>query len=137
MPAILDLYSQPDMDNGIGLTLDNAKEIFAKINTYPDYGVYVAETDGKKIVGTFALAVMDNIAHTGKKSGLIEDVVVSREYRRQGVGTQMMKSAVEICKAKSCYKAALSSNVNRENAHAFYESLGFKIHGYSFLIELE
>ena len=136
LPDILNLYSQPDMGDGKVLTLDNAKDIFAKIKTYPDYNLYVAEIDGK-IVGTFALAIMDNLAHMGSKSGLIEDVVVSQSYQRQGIGKKMMIYAIEICKAKSCYKVCLSSNIKRNNAHEFYKSLGFKIHGYSFLTELE
>lgn len=38
---------------------------------------------------------------------------------------------------KGCYKAALSSNLKRERAHAFYESLGFERHGYSFRISTQ
>jgi predicted GNAT family acetyltransferase len=30
-----------------------------------------------------------------------------------------------------------SSNLNRQAAHRFYESLGFRKHGYSFRIEYE
>ena len=136
LPDILKLYSQPDMDNGNVLALDNAKKIFATMNTYPDYTVYVATVD-EKVVGTFALAIMNNLAHLGSKSGLIEDVVVSNTCQRQGIGKNMMEYAIEICKSKSCYKVALSSNIKRTNAHEFYKKLGFKIHGYSFLMELE
>ena len=136
LPDILNLYSQLDIDNGKALTLDSAKEIFSKMSTYPDYGVYVAEMDGK-VVGTYALAIMDNLAHMGSKSGLIEDVVVSQPHQRQGIGKKMMERAIETCKTKSCYKVALSSNVKRINAHEFYKNLGFKIHGYSFLMELD
>ena len=135
LPDILGLYSQLDIDDGEILALDSAKAIFSKMGSYPDYSVYVAETDGK-VVGTFALAIMDNLAHAGSKSGLIEDVVVARQYQRRGVGKEMMGRAVEICRAKKCYKVALSSNIKRENAHEFYKNLGFKIHGYSFSLEL-
>lgn len=48
----------------------------------------------------------------------------------------MMKYAIEYCKKYGCYKVSLSSNLKREKAHHFYESLGFRIHGYSFLLEL-
>jgi hypothetical protein len=34
-------------------------------------------------------------------------------------------------------KAALSANAKRQRAYAFYESLGFQRHGYSFLVDLE
>ena len=124
------------MDGEKVLTLDEAKKIFLRMRDYPDYTVYVAETDGIA-AGTFALAIMDNMAHMGKKSGLIEDFVVLRSHRRRGVGRAMINRAVGICRAKSCYKVALSSNIKRNEAREFYESLGFKIHGYSFVTELE
>ena len=136
LPDILRLYSQPDMDNGKVLTLPDATLIFNRMKTYPDYQVYVAEINGV-IVGTYALAILENMAHMGSKSGLIEDVVVSESYQRQGIGSRMMRYAIETCKEKSCYKVSLSSNLRRENAHSFYDSIGFKKHGYSFLMELE
>ena len=46
----------------------------------------------------------------------------------------MMRFALDRCRAKGCYKLALSSNAKRERAHAFYESLGFERHGYSFRV---
>ena len=134
LAEILELYLLVE-DDGRILTVDEAKAIFNKMGSYPDYHVYVAEKDGK-IVGTFALAIMDNLAHMGAKSGLIEDVIVAKPYHGQGIGKQMMRFAIEKCREKSCYKVSLSSNIKRQDAHKFYEKLGFKIHGYSFLMEL-
>ena len=136
LPDILRLYSQPGMDDGKVLTSDSAEDIFAKMKTYPDYSVYVAEVDGK-VVGTFGLLIMDNLAHMGSKSAVVEDVVVSPSSQRKGVGKRMMQYAMEVSQAKSCYKVSLSSNVKRKDAHELYKNLGFKIHGYSFLVELE
>jgi len=136
LPGVLELFTQPDIDNGEVLKLNDAKIIFNKMKLYPDYKFYVAEMDGK-IVGTFALALMDNLAHLGSKSGLIEDVAVLKNFQGQGIGTQMMIFAIEICKRNNCYKVALSSNIKRKNTHKFYDGLGFKIHGYSFLMDLK
>jgi GNAT superfamily N-acetyltransferase len=97
---------------------------------------YVAFCE-RKIVGTFALLIMDNLAHMGTPSAIIEDVAVDPEWQGRGVGTQMMKYAFQICGEKGCYKAALSSNLNRKRAHAFYESLDFEQHGYSYRISLQ
>jgi GNAT superfamily N-acetyltransferase len=47
-----------------------------------------------------------------------------------------MESALNYAKEKGCYKMSLSSNLRREKAHQFYESLGFKKHGFSFLMDL-
>lgn len=135
LPAVLKLYVQKDIDNGDVLSMDEAEVAFSKFGLYPNYSLYVTEIAGK-IVGTFELLILDNLAHKGKPSGVVEDVVVDVEYRSQGIGRQMMGYAIEVCRENGCYKMTLSSNLKRERAHQFYESLGFEKHGYSFLIEI-
>jgi GNAT superfamily N-acetyltransferase len=91
-------------------------------------------THGGEVVGTYALLVMHNLAHQGTPSAIVEDVVVSAERQSQGIGQQMMAHAQEQARVAGCYKMVLSSNQKRERAHAFYESLGFQRHGFSFVI---
>ncbi len=136
IPAILQLYAQPDMDDGKVLPVRQAEDIFLRMQSYPGYTLYVA-VQGEEIVGTFALAVMDTLAHQGAPSGLVEDVVVKVGRLREGIGRQMMAYAVERCRQYGCYKLALSSNAKRVNAHRFYETLGFERHGYSFTVPIE
>lgn len=49
----------------------------------------------------------------------------------------MMKYALQVCSEKGRYKAVLSFNLKCERTHAFYESLGFERHGYSFCVRSE
>lgn len=133
LPEVLRLYAQPGLDEGAVLPIAEAERIFDRFARYPDYVLYVAELDGK-IVGTFALLIMDNLAHMGAPSGVVEDVVVDAAHRAHGIGRAMMTHAVALCRGKGCYKMALSSNLKRERAHAFYDSLGFERHGYSFRV---
>jgi GNAT superfamily N-acetyltransferase len=135
LPAVLDLYAQPDFDAGRVLPLAEASRLFARFAAYPDYTLYVAEHD-KRIVGSFALLVMDNLGHLGSPSGIVEDVVVAPELHGAGIGKAMMRFARDRCREKGCYKLVLSSNAKRERAHALYESLGFARHGYSFRLDL-
>ena len=136
LPAILSLYAQPDMDNGKVMDLETAKDVFRKIGSYPNYRLFVA-TIHDRIVGTYALIVLDNLAHMGAPSALVEDVVVQGGWRRHGVGKAMMTHAMVLCREARCYKLALSSNLVREPAHRFYEALGFSRHGFSFVVDLE
>ena len=133
LPAVLALYAQPDLDNGQVLTEEQARSVFARFSLYPDYHLYVAVVGGE-VVGTFALLIMDNLAHVGTPSGVVEDVVVSGHHQGRGIGRRMMAFARERCAARGCYKMALSSNLKRERAHQFYEDIGFEKHGYSFRI---
>ena len=135
LPDVLRLYAQPDFDNGKTLALDDARQLLARFARYPDYTLYVAEQAGR-IVGSFALLIMDNIGHLGTPSAIVEDVVVAPQLQSAGIGRAMMEFARELSAAKGCYKIVLSSNARRERAHAFYESLGFARHGYSFRLDL-
>jgi len=136
IPGILALYAQPDLDNGRVLEPAAAEAIFARFTRYPDYTLYVASL-GDRIVGSFALLVMDNLGHLGAPSAIAEDVVVDPDMQGGGIGGRMMAFALETARAKGCYKLMLSSNTRRERAHAFYERLGFERHGYSFRVVFE
>jgi GNAT superfamily N-acetyltransferase len=136
IPAVLGLYAQPDLDDGNVLTVDQGVALFERFARYPDYTLYVAEQD-REVVGSFALLVMDNLGHLGSPSGIVEDVVVAPDRQGNGIGQAMMRFALERAHEKRCYKLMLSSNAKRARAHAFYESLGYERHGYSFRIDLE
>lgn len=136
LPGVLALYAQPDLDDGAVLPLYDAERLFARFARYPDYTLYVAEQDGR-IVGTFALLIMDNLGHLGAPSAIVEDVAVGPVLQGRGVGRAMMRFAMTRATEKHCYKIVLSSNARRERAHSFYESLGFERHGFSFRILLE
>lgn len=135
LPEVLRLFAQPGLDDGEVLSLAEAERICERIGHYPDYRIYVAVA-GDRVVGSFALLVMDNLAHLGARSAVIEDVAVDPEWQGRGVGKLMMRFALRICREKGCYKAVLSSNLKRGAAHAFYDSLGFERHGYSFRLDL-
>ncbi|MFT4031418.1 MAG: GNAT family N-acetyltransferase [Siphonobacter sp.] len=131
---VMALY-QSALEDPILLSKEEATATFQQMKNYPDYTLYVAENNGS-IVGTFALLIMDNLGHYGAKSGIVEDVAVRPDQQGKGIGKALMLFALERCREKKCYKMALSSNLKREKTHAFYESLGFKKHGFSFLTEL-
>jgi GNAT superfamily N-acetyltransferase len=134
LPAVLALYKQPGMDDEV-LAIHEAEAIYARMCAYPDYTLLVAELDGR-IVGTLALLVMDNLGHLGAKSAVVEDVVVAPAMQGRGVGKDMMRHAMAEAARKRCYKLTLSSNLKREPAHAFYDGLGFRRHGYSFWVDI-
>jgi GNAT superfamily N-acetyltransferase len=134
--GVLSLYAQPDLDDGRILSVEQGIALFERFSRYPDYTLYVVEQDGD-IVGSFALLVMDNLGHLGSPSAIVEDVVVAPDRQSQGIGAAMMRFALERAREKRCYKLMLSSNAKRARAHAFYESLGYERHGFSFRVDLE
>lgn len=134
LPAVLDIYRRAGLDRDRGMRPSEASVVFSRFATYPCYRLYVACIDDT-VVGTFALLIMDNLAHGGAPSGIVEDVAVDPLSQGKGVGAAMMRHAREICRGKGCYKLVLSSNEARTEAHEFYESIGFVRHGYSFRVQ--
>ena len=135
LPKILGLYAQPKMDGERLLSIEAAEQIFEKIQKYPDYDVFVAEM-GQGVVGTFALLIMDNLAHMGAPSAIIEDVNVAPNWQGRGVGTRIMEFAMDRARKAGCYKLVLSSARDRIDPHRFYRKLGFSQHGISFEVPL-
>lgn len=143
LPQVLQLYNQSDMDNGLAVSLDQAKTILKKIHSYPFYRFYIASNkqhsgnnNVKNILGVFGLLIMNNLGHGGAPSGIVEGVCVHSDHQNKGIGTLMMQHAMTTCRENNCYKMTLSSNKNRIHAHQFYSQLGFEQHGLSFHIEL-
>ena len=137
--TVLRLVAQLDDDasdsSKAALSASEATRILRRMATYPNYAVYLAEADGR-VVGMFALLIMDNLAHGGAPSAVVEDVCVDATMRGRGIGRAMMSFALGLARQNGCYKLALSSNSARARAHEFYRSLGFAQHGLSFHVEL-
>jgi ribosomal protein S18 acetylase RimI-like enzyme len=69
--------------------------------------------------------------------GNIDELVVDREYRNQGIGKLLMNEMEAIAKNRGCKRLELDSAFHRTNAHAFYEKQGFEKRAYLFSKEIE
>jgi GNAT superfamily N-acetyltransferase len=132
---ILPIYVESGISGHQTFSLAEAVEQFRIFQRYPYYRVFVAEIEGA-IVAVYSLLIMDKIPKRGAKAGIVDDVAVSPAAQRRGIGKAMMEHARAECRNYGCYKLTLSSNLQRVDAHRFYESLGFERHGYSFMVNL-
>lgn len=133
IPAILALYESAGITGEQSFSVSQAEHQFQVFLRYPFHRVYVATMDDK-LVGTYELIIIDNLAKAGAKTAIVEDVAVDPTIHKQGIGKKMMLHARKLAKENGAYKLALSSNNRRREAHAFYEALGFERHGVSFVI---
>ena len=58
----------------------------------------------------------------GGKAGIIEDLIVSRNYRGLGIGTEILKNLITEAKDQKCFKICLESSAESE---VFYSKQGF------------
>jgi len=77
------------------------------------------------------VAVQTNLYH--KRHLYIFDLVSDEKYRNQGYATMMLEYLHDYAKTTACENLVLSSGLQREKAHHFYEKSGFKKKSYVFV----
>lgn len=103
---------------GMGLNnLDDSKEGIEKFLSRNPDTCFVAELDNK-IVGAI-------LTGNDGRRGYIYHTAVSPEYQKQGIGRQLVDTAVEALKNIGINKAALVVFDRNENGNAFWEKRGF------------
>lgn len=99
------------------------------------YGIKITAHEDGKQVGRSYLYILKNDLHQ-EPFGLLEDVFVEEAYRKRGIGTELVKQAIEEAKALGCYKLICTSRSSSVKVHAFYERLGFAKWGLEFRMDL-
>lgn len=123
LESLLLLYTELDADNG-GTSAEKAAEIWKAIESDPNI-IYIGAVDGGRVVSTCFITIIPNLTRGCRPIGFAENVVTSREYRRQGLAEKVLRCAMEIAKERGCYKLILQSGAARTDAHRLYERLGF------------
>ena len=103
---------------------ENYINAFKEIDADANNELIVAELDGKDI-GTLQLTFTPSLSYRGSKRCTVESVRVDTSLRGKGIGREMMLWVIERAKEKGCISMQLTSHKNREDAHRFYEQLGF------------
>jgi predicted N-acetyltransferase YhbS len=83
--------------------------------------VYVATHEGS-VVGTYTLIIDPKVARLGRPAGFLEDVAVAPGWDGRGVGTALVRHALEMARRADCYKVVLTC---REGLVDFYARMGF------------
>jgi GNAT superfamily N-acetyltransferase len=98
--------------------------------------VFVA-AEGTRILGLLAVWSQLPIARA-RPVARVTAMVVRSQARRRGVGKLLMERALEWAQAAGCEGVELTSGIHadREDAHRFYESLGFQKTSYRFWLPL-
>lgn len=78
-----------------------------------------------RIVGTLQLTVIPGLSRRGSTRSVIEGVRVHGDERGSGLGTLLIRWAVDESRRQECQLVQLTSDVSRTDAHRFYERLGF------------
>lgn len=89
----------------------------------PNCFIFVAKTSRNAIVGMVTLIVY-RIPYT--KKAVLEDLVVDKKFRGQGIGTKLIKAVIAKAKKTGVFVIDFTSKPTRESANQLYKKLGFK-----------
>ncbi len=98
---------------------------FEQIDNDPNHELVVAELSGE-VIGTLHLIFIPSISYQGGLRAQVESVRVDRKHQNQGIGSEMMKWVIERARGRDAHLVQLTTHRSREDAHRFYERLGFK-----------
>ncbi|MBI5742188.1 MAG: GNAT family N-acetyltransferase [Nitrospirae bacterium] len=109
---------RPDMEKqaaGLGLLLDNKSGSSV---------VLVAERD-KEIIGMCSVQTLISTAEGGA-AGLLEDLIVQREYRGKGAGSKLLLEVFKWCRAGNISRLHLLRDIENNEALDFYIRKGWR-----------
>jgi ribosomal protein S18 acetylase RimI-like enzyme len=100
----------------------------------PAYKTLVAILDGRLcgMIGTFTYPSYEH----NDSGGRILALVTSSAARRRGIGRALVATAEKDFAQRGVGRVALDTRLTREDAHKFYESLGYERNGWRFVKQL-
>ncbi|MDO8827295.1 GNAT family N-acetyltransferase [Methylophaga sp.] len=85
--------------------------------------ILVAKQSGQ-IIGMVNLLYTVSTA-LGSRVAILEDMVIAPQHRGLGVGSELLKHAIDFAREKGCKRITLLTDNDNEAAHRFYEQHGF------------
>lgn len=99
-------------------------QAFNAIDSDVNQYLLVAEMD-EKVIAMLQLTFIPGLSRRGALRANIEAVRVDSAVRGQGVGSWVMKAAIQLANERGCNLVQLTSAKSRIEAHRFYTRLGF------------
>ena len=129
VPAIVKMLAEDMLGSQREQFADPLPEAYYKsfdlIDRDSSHELIVAEHNGE-LIGTLHLMFLPSLSFQGGLRAQIESVRVSESRRGQGIGSELMKWSIARAKERGAHLVQLTTHASREDAHRFYERLGFK-----------
>ena len=119
---------------GYGTTKSEMQMRLQRIATDERYRTFVAVCGGK-VCGMIGTLTYPSYEHNDL-SGRIVSLVILRMMRRRGIGRALIATAEKDFAQRGIRRVALNTRLAREDAHKFYESLGYERNGWRFVKQL-
>ena len=133
-PGDAAMLAQLMCELGYETTKSEMQTRMERIATDERYRTFVAVRDGNVcgMIGTFTYPSYEH----NDPGGRILALVTSSAAQRRGIGRALVATAEKDFAQRGIRRVALDTRLTREDAHKFYESLGYERNGWRFVKQL-
>ena len=125
LPSLLSLYRHLHPSDPELAVATDVEHLWRRIFADSQSHYLVADVAGQ-IVSSCTLAIILNLTRGARPYGLIENVVTHPDFRRRGIGTRILQSALELAWEQDCYNVMLLTVRKDEATLRFYQQAGFE-----------
>lgn len=108
---------------GYEVNIDEMKHRYETIFATAGHNILVAEID-RHVAGFCHMYARPALEKPPE--AILQSLVVDAEYREDGIGRALVDAVEMWARAEGYSSVSLSSQVDREDAHAFYANLGYE-----------
>ncbi|MBC87060.1 MAG: GNAT family N-acetyltransferase [Bdellovibrionaceae bacterium] len=105
--------------------MEKYRAVFIELSESEYFDVFVM-VDNKQIIGCYQMMYLPHLSFTGTQRGQVESVRIRSDLRGKGLGTKLMKHAIDTARKAGCGIFQLTSNKERKEANKFYRELGLE-----------
>lgn len=128
VPAIVALLADDDIAQTRGdSTADPVPyfRAFSAVDADPAHLLVVGRDEDGAVIATMQLTLLPGLSRKGMTRLQIEAVRVAASHRGTGLGSALIRWAVDVARASGAGLVQLTSDAQRTDARRFYEKLGF------------
>ncbi|WP_438447175.1 GNAT family N-acetyltransferase [Gorillibacterium sp. sgz5001074] len=101
------------------------RDVYEVIRKDPQYYLIGAFDSRDGLVGSVMGIVCYDLVKACRPFMVVENVVVAASCRGRGIGKALMLELERIAASRGCSYAMLVSGIHRQEAHRFYDALGY------------
>ena len=125
LKKIVHLLTDDDFGKTREGSIESYTEVFEELLSSEYFDVFVMQK-GNEIIGCYQMMYLPHLSFKGTKRAQVESVRIKAELRGQGLGSKLMKHAIEVAEKAGCGIFQLTSNKKRIEANKFYRELGLE-----------
>lgn len=118
--AIANLYRELNTLSPVSVLPERIEAVANSDNTH----LLVCD-DGDDIIATALVCLCQDVMFDNQPFALVENVVVSADYKREGIGKSMMDHIETFCVEQDCSKIMLQTSSKNRTARDFYTAMDY------------